>query len=273
MLPMSSSFSAENIAALRAARARHVAIKVVAETGSTNADLLAAAARLREPTLLIAENQTAGRGRAGRSWHSEPGATLTFSLAWQFELPPQALVGLPLAVGTVIAETLARFDVDARLKWPNDVLLGRDKMAGVLIETAPGAPSAPGAQGTQNTIWAVIGIGINVLMTEELAERIGRSVAAAANLRQRREEVLAALLDNLCAALELFERHGFAVFSERWNQLHAWHGMPVVVIDHGQILHRGSARGVDDQGHLLLDTAEGRIAVVAGDVSLRGAEG
>ncbi|MBV8635977.1 MAG: biotin--[acetyl-CoA-carboxylase] ligase, partial [Burkholderiaceae bacterium] len=207
MHPM--SLSAENIAALRDAHAHRVAIKVVAETGSTNADLLAAAAQLREATLLIAENQTAGRGRAGRSWQSEPGATLTFSLAWKFDLPPQALVGLPLAVGTVIAETLARFDVDAKLKWPNDVLLGRDKMAGVLIETAPFA------QG--DSIWAVIGIGINVAMPQTLAERIDRPVAAASNLHQRREEVLAALTDNLCVALELFACHGFAVFSERWN--------------------------------------------------------
>ncbi len=261
-LASSNTLSAEHIAALRAAHARRIAIKVVAETGSTNADLLAATTQLREPTLLIAENQTAGRGRAGRSWQSEPGATLTFSLAWKFELPPQALLGLPLAVGTVIAETLARFDVDARLKWPNDVLLGRDKMAGVLIETAP--------QGA--AIWAIIGIGINVLMPQSLAQRIDRPVAAASNLRLRREEVLAVLLDNLSVALELFAQHGFAVFAERWNQLHAWRGMPVVVVDHGQVLQRGSAWGVDEQGQLLLDTAHGRIAVVAGDVSLRGAE-
>jgi BirA family biotin operon repressor/biotin-[acetyl-CoA-carboxylase] ligase len=264
-MSLSSSFkplSAGNISALRDAHATKIAIKVVAETGSTNADLLAAAPQLREPTFLIAENQTAGRGRAGRSWQSEPGATLTFSLAWKFALPPQALLGLPLAVGTVIAETLARFDVDARLKWPNDVLLGRDKMAGVLIETAP--------QG--DTIWAVIGIGINILMPHSLAERIDRPVAAASNLRERREEVLAVLLDNLSVALDLFARHGFAVFAERWNQLHAWRGLPVVVVDHGEVLQRGSAWGVDAQGQLLLDTMQGRVAVVAGDVSLRGAE-
>lgn len=262
--PSFPPLSSENIAALRDVHARRIAIRVVAETGSTNADLLAAAAQLREPTLLVAENQTAGRGRAGRSWQSEPGATLTFSLAWKFDLPPQALLGLPLAVGTVIAETLARFDVDAKLKWPNDVLLGRDKMAGVLIETAPAA------QGP--AIWAVIGIGINILMPQSLAERIDRPVAAASNLRQRREAVLAALLDNLSVALDLFARHGFAVFSERWNQLHAWRGLPVVVVDRGEVLQRGSAWGVDAQGQLLLDTAKGRVAVVAGDVSLRGAE-
>src|SRR5581483_9758681 len=88
------ALSPENIAAMREPHARRVAIEVVGETGSTNADLLAAAAQLREPTLLIAENQTAGRGRAGRSCQSEPGATLTFSLAWKFDLGAQALVGL-----------------------------------------------------------------------------------------------------------------------------------------------------------------------------------
>lgn len=259
---MSAALSIETILAARDAYARRIAIKLVAETGSTNADLLAAAPQLREPTLLIAESQTAGRGRAGRSWHSEPGATLTFSLAWKFDLPAQALVGLPLVVGTIIAETLARFDVDARLKWPNDVLLGRDKMAGVLIETAPAGQS----------LWAIIGIGINVAMPASLAALIERPVAAASNLREQREQVLAALLDNLCVALDTFAQHGFGVFAERWNQLHAWGGMPVVVVDHGQVLHRGTAHGVDAQGHLLLDTAAGRIPVVAGDISLRTAE-
>jgi BirA family biotin operon repressor/biotin-[acetyl-CoA-carboxylase] ligase len=260
---MHSTLSRENILAARDARARHIDIRLVAETGSTNSDLLAAAGQLREPTLLIAERQTAGKGRAGRTWHSEPGATLTFSLAWKFALRPQALVGLPLAVGTVIAEVLARFDVDARLKWPNDVLLGRDKMAGVLIETAPA--KAEGA------LWAVIGIGINILMPSSLAERIDRPVAAATGLQQRREEMLAALLDSLSLALELFEQHGFPVFAERWNRLHAWSGLPVSIVDHGQVLHRGVAQGVDGEGRLLLDGGSGTVAIVAGDVSLRAA--
>ena len=256
--------SLENISACRSADAHHVDIKLVAETGSTNADLLAAASQLSAPTLLVAENQTAGKGRAGRIWLSEPGATLTFSLAWKFHVPAQALVGLPLAVGTVIAETLASFGVEARLKWPNDVLQRGDKMAGVLIETVT-------AKG-ENAIWAIIGIGINVLMPDHLAERIGRPVAAASVLRDRREVLLAALLDQLCVALEAFEQHGFKVFDTRWNRLHAYEGMAVEIVDHGALLHRGVAQGVDAEGRLLLATEQGVIAVLAGDVSLRSAE-
>ncbi|HXA48242.1 MAG TPA: biotin--[acetyl-CoA-carboxylase] ligase, partial [Burkholderiaceae bacterium] len=141
-----------------------MAISIVAETGSTNVDLLAALENLPGPSLLIAEAQTAGKGRAGRAWHSEPGATLTFSLGWKFNLPAQALLGLPLAVGVVIAEALQQFAVDARLKWPNDVLRDGNKMAGVLIETA----NAKGGAGEQ--VWAVIGIGVNMVVPDQLAQ-------------------------------------------------------------------------------------------------------
>jgi BirA family biotin operon repressor/biotin-[acetyl-CoA-carboxylase] ligase len=262
---MTPTLSLEKIAAARAPGARRIDLQMVAETGSTNADLLKAAGQLHEPTLLIAERQTAGKGRAGRTWHAEPGATLTFSLAWKFALQPHALAGLPLVVGVAIAETLMQFGVDVQLKWPNDILLDGDKMAGVLIETT----SSKG----DNALWAVIGIGLNVLMPDSLVRRIDRPVAAASGLRERREVFLAALLDNLGVALALFEQHGFAVFSERWNRLHAYRGLPVEIIEQGRVLHSGVALGVDMEGRLLLDGSEGRIAVVAGDVSLRSAGG
>lgn len=262
---MTADLSLEKIiAARRAGEQPRVDIELIAETGSTNADLLQAVGHLREPKLLIAVRQTAGKGRAGRTWHAEPGATLTFSLAWKFRLRPQALTGLPLVIGVVIAELLARFGVEAGLKWPNDVLLHGDKMAGVLIETAA-------AKG-ENAIWAVIGIGINILMPQTLAQRIDRPAAAASALRERREELLAALLDELSIALPLFERHGFSVFSERWNRLHAYSGLPVAIVEHGTLLHSGVAQGVDEDGRLLLDTVHGQVAIVAGDVSLRSME-
>jgi BirA family biotin operon repressor/biotin-[acetyl-CoA-carboxylase] ligase len=240
-----------------------VAIKLVAETGSTNADLLAALEHLSGPALLLAETQTAGRGRAGRTWHSAAGATLTFSLAWKFRLPAQALLGLPLAIGVVIAEVLAQFDVDARLKWPNDVLRDGEKVSGILIETAV-AKSSAGAQ-----MWAVIGVGINVAMPDSLAAQIGRPAAAAPSLQWDRNRVLAALLNGLAEALVLFEEQGFKAFRVRWNGLHAYSGEQVVIIDRGQVLHEGIAVGVDDSGRLVMNTAHGQIAVVAGDVSLR----
>ncbi len=237
-----------------------VAVEVVAETGSTNADLLARAATLSAPLLLIAEHQTAGRGRAGRSWLSAPGHSLTFSLAWRFEGGLPALTGLPLAVGTALAETLGRLGQPVQLKWPNDLLKDGDKLAGILVETQAAAACT----------WAIVGIGLNLAMPDELEARIGRPVAAVPWLaRMDRDALMAALLDGLAQALQAFAATGFAAFSARWNLLHAYQGQPVTIVDRGEVLHEGLAAGVDDGGRLLLDTEAGRIAIVAGDVSLR----
>jgi len=267
---MSTSLSVESIQTHCSAQARQVAISIVAETGSTNVDLLAVLGKLTGPSLLIAEAQTAGKGRAGRTWHSEPGATLTFSLAWKFNLPAQALLGLPLAVGVVIAEALQQFGVNACLKWPNDVLRDGNKMAGVLIETA-NAKGSMADMGDQ--VWAVIGIGINMVVRDQLAHLIGRPVAAAPNLQADRNRVLAVLLNGLVDAVSLFEAQGFKAFRDRWNSLHAYCGLSVEVVDRGQVLHEGLAVGVDDSGRLLLNMSGQQIAVVAGDVSLRRQDG
>jgi BirA family biotin operon repressor/biotin-[acetyl-CoA-carboxylase] ligase len=151
--------------------------------------------------------------------------------------------------------------VQIQLKWPNDVLKDGDKLAGILIETQ----SAPGG-GT----WAVIGIGLNLIMPDEVEAQLGRSAAGAPWLaRMDRDVLMAALLDALAEALRLFAGQGFAAFSARWNLRHAWQGRTVVILDNGQVLQEGLAAGVDDAGRLLLDTAEGRTSVLAGDVSLR----
>ncbi len=236
------------------------AVEVVAETGSTNADLLARAVQLDRNTALIAERQTAGRGRAGRSWLSADGS-LTFSLAWKFQRPLHALAGLPLAVGVALAETLGRLDVKVQLKWPNDLLKDGAKLAGVLIETQ----GAPGG-----AVWAVIGIGLNLHLPDELEARIGRPAASAPWLAaMERDALMGALLNGLAQVLAQFEQSGFAAFSARWNRLHAWQGSLVAIVDRGVTIDEGIAAGVDDSGALLLDRAGGRVAISAGDVSLR----
>lgn len=238
-----------------------VAVEVVAQTGSTNADLLARAPHLAAPLLLVAEHQTAGRGRAGRSWLSEPGNSLTFSLAWRFADGLRGLAGLPLAIGVALAETLGRLGQPVQLKWPNDVLKDGDKLAGILVETQALPDGAA---------WTIVGIGLNLVMPDALEDRIGRSAAAVPWLaRMDRDALMAALLDGLADALSLFAQRGFGAFAARWNVLHAWQGRPVVLLDRGEVQHEGLAAGVDDTGRLLLDTAGGRIAIVAGDVSLR----
>jgi BirA family biotin operon repressor/biotin-[acetyl-CoA-carboxylase] ligase len=250
-----------NAGAVAALCTAAVDVEVVLETGSTNADLMARAALLERPTLLIAEHQSAGRGRAGRSWLSAAGDSLTFSLAWKFSGSPQRLLGLPLAVGVALAEALAALNVPVQLKWPNDLLKDGSKLAGVLIETQ----NVP-----DGATWAVIGVGLNLLMPDQLEARIGRNTASAPWLaRMERNALMAALLDALVAAMDQFETSGFGAFRARWDALHAWRGQPVAIIDHGAIVQQGVAAGVDDSGRLLLDTGAGRVAVLAGDVSLR----
>jgi BirA family biotin operon repressor/biotin-[acetyl-CoA-carboxylase] ligase len=256
--------SAPGILAHCATSATHVAIETVAETGSTNADLLARIDTLTGPVLRIADNQTAGRGRAGRAWLSQPGAALMFSLAWRFKGPLHRMSGLPMAVGVALAETITSLGVPVQIKWPNDLLRDGKKLAGILVETQTAR------QDTDGAIWAVIGVGLNLVMPDELEAAIGREVAAAPWLaKMDRNHLMAALLSRLAAVLAEFDDTGFAPFTGRWNALHAWQGQEVVILDQGQVLQQGVAAGVDAIGRLMLDTAQGRVEVLSGDVSLR----
>lgn len=264
---MKDRLSPEGIAALCRPAAQAVTVKVVEQTGSTNADLLAALRELTTPTLLIAKSQTAGRGRAGRSWLSAPGKSLTFSLAWKFNLPAHALMGLPLAVGVAIADAFAMFNVNVRLKWPNDVLYEGKKLAGILIE------SASAGQVPHDASWAVIGIGINMAVNESMSAEIGRPVASIPWLAALDQDMLmATLLNALAESLMQFEHEGLKAFTARWNALHAYTGHAVSIIDNGKLLHEGVAVGIDDIGCFLIDTKTGRMAIMAGDVSLRAKE-
>ena len=238
-----------------------VQIEVVAETGSTNTDLMRRAQTLAGPVLLVALHQTAGRGRAGRTWHSEAGAVLTFSLAWHFSLTAQQLMGLPLVVGLAVAETLREMGVPVSLKWPNDILKDGKKLGGILLESCPGAEGGS---------WAVIGIGLNLSVPDALEARIGQAVADALWLAQMdRNHLLAALTHALQVRLAYFEQVGFAGFVARWNHLHAFANQVVTVQDQGRVLQQGVALGVDDSACLLLQTETGLARVHAGDVSLR----
>lgn len=260
MMNALNALSAERIAALCRPAAGRVEVRVVQETGSTNADLMAALPALAGPVLLLAHNQTAGRGRAGRSWLSEAGKSLTFSLAWKFSVPVHALAGLPLAVGVGLAEALAAFGAEVRLKWPNDLMLQGRKLAGVLIESAAAGDGS----------WAVTGVGLNMALDNSTVAQLGRPVATLPWLAELDRDVLmASLLSSLAETMAEFERTGLAAFIERWNRLHAYAGQQVVILDNGRVIHEGAAAGIDSHGRFLLDSAGGRLAILAGDVSLR----
>lgn len=238
-----------------------LSIEVVEQTGSTNADLMQRAKQLNTPTLLIARHQTAGKGRAGRSWLSTPDGVLTFSLAWEFPFGAQALMGLPLAVGVAIAERLQQLGVPVKLKWPNDILKESKKLAGILVESQ--------VSNTGST-WAIIGIGLNLRVPDALEQSIGQAVADATWLAQMdRNHLMAQLLQALQAALSEFALQGFAAFTERWNRLHAHAQQRVMIVDQQTIVQQGIAQGVDHQGYLILQTENGQILIHSGDVSLR----
>ncbi len=243
-------------------------VRVVAVTGSTNSDLLRNAATLPSGTVLAAEHQTAGRGRRGRGWHAPPGGGLMFSLLWAFPQGTGALSGLSLAVGLAVARALEAAGAPAiRLKWPNDLLVGRGerfaKLGGILIELAGAANGAA---------HAVIGIGINV----DLRGSAASIDQPATDLRtlgiyQTRNALLALLLEHLLAILRTFERSGFAELSEEWNLRHAHAGRLVTLTAEGRTSVEGIATRVDASGALLLETSHGMQAVVSGEVSLRAA--
>ncbi len=271
-----------------AAAGAPLAIAVVAETGSTNADLRERAAGLQGPLLLAAERQTAGRGRAGRSWLAEPGDSLCFSLAWRFTGPLHRLTGLSLAVGVALAECLRAPRLDGKgdtdgtddiddiddiggtpvmLKWPNDLLVDGAKLGGILIETAGAGSGAP------DGVWTVIGVGLNVRANAQRDAGIDQPVAAlaAAGSAIDRNALLAQLAASLARALALFDREGLAPFVAPWDALHAHAGRAVAIIEQGRTLHQGLALGIDGSGCLQLDTGAGIVKVAAGDVSLRAA--
>jgi BirA family biotin operon repressor/biotin-[acetyl-CoA-carboxylase] ligase len=251
-----------------------VAIERVAETASTNADLLAWArstdpGRALAPRALVAGRQTAGRGRLGRRWEATPDASLTFSLAWPLAASVD-LSGLSLAVGAALAAALdPRPGATLRigLKWPNDLWLvgpgepGR-KLAGVLIETMP--------HGDARVV--VIGIGINLL-----AQRVEAAASGVAWLAEIDAEAAAApatLLERLVAALadalHRFERDGFAAFAADFATRDLLRGRRVRCEAGPGPGRTGVADGVSAGGELLLRTSEGVVERIgSGEVSVR----
>jgi BirA family transcriptional regulator, biotin operon repressor / biotin---[acetyl-CoA-carboxylase] ligase len=258
-----------------------LAVEVVESAASTNSDLLArgriasapgSVGRRQadtQPCLLVAERQLAGRGRLGRSWTSEPGASLTFSLA--LALAPRDWSGLSLAVGVALAEALQAMAVAVSprvaLKWPNDLWLldgrvadGR-KFGGVLIETL--------AAGERRL--AVVGVGINVAplsrpLPADPASRSGclQEIAPQATA----PAVLGAVALPLVQALQTFERDGFGAFAARFAAFDALRDAAIETSD--ARCPAGTARGVDGQGGLRIETAAGDLRVIhSGEISVR----
>lgn len=259
LLPPPDAIDADAIRAGLALQGETMEVEVRARCGSTNTELLA-----REPgsgpLLLLTEEQTAGRGRRGRRWYASPGSALMFSLRWEFAGPVTRLRGLSLATGVGIANALRALGAaDLGLKWPNDLLCGKGKLGGVLIET----------RSTAGRVAAVLGVGINCRRQAGLAARLGRSIAALEELvapLPARNAIAVRLVTELAHTLRRFDAAGLAEFRGAWESLHAQQGarMRVRVAD-GRIV-AGIAEGIAADGALLLRNRRGLRSVASGTV-------
>ncbi|MEP7100405.1 MAG: biotin--[acetyl-CoA-carboxylase] ligase [Burkholderiales bacterium] len=226
-----------------------------------------------QPCLLVAEHQSAGRGRQGRVWQSAAGASLTFSLG--LPLAAADWSGLSLAVGVALADALGAAPDDAPgphigLKWPNDLWLmdgplpaapfGR-KLGGILIETV----AAGGVANSKRLV--IIGIGLNVLPFDAAEANTGFASLRELDPAASAPTVLARIALPLVQALQLFEREGFAAFAERFAARDLLRGRSVRTTL--PEVPEGIARGVSAQGALLVQSASGIASVSSGEVSVR----
>ena len=246
------------------------ALEVHWELDSTSSELQRRGAAAPDLSVVMAETQSAGRGRRGRAWLSPPGLNIYLSCVKRFDGGFAALSGLSLAVGVIVLRTLDTLDIaGAGLKWPNDVLAvasgaASGKLAGILVELS-GEYQGPCA--------AVIGIGLNLRLTDALRAQAGQPACDLATLAggtpPDRNRVAAALVAALADGLRQFEREGFAAFADDYARHDLLHGQPLRLSSAGGE-RDGIGAGVDNRGALLLRLPDGETQRIdSADVTVR----
>jgi BirA family biotin operon repressor/biotin-[acetyl-CoA-carboxylase] ligase len=253
----------------------------VSETKSTNDDLLGRwrAGELIDPVARLAHKQTAGKGRAGRVWLANPEDSICFSLAYPFHRSPAELSGLSLLVGMAVITGIAKacnlsepelHQAGLRLKWPNDLLLNNAKLGGILIEGGQAKAGDP--------TWMIVGIGINLRNSDAIELTLEKQATKVSSLEKLLppsktlpdvEYLWLTLLESLEQSFIRFDQTGFAPHQDLWNQWDAFYDQKVCISGAGKDPIFGIAKGVDNNGALLLDQAGKTISIYAGDVSLR----
>lgn len=218
-----------------------------------------------EGTTVVAEQQTAGRGRLGRTWVSPASVNLYASIVLKPRIPPLEVPRLTLVAGLAVAEAIRDSGpFDPRIKWPNDVLLDGRKVAGILTELEAEA---------DRVRFVIVGIGVNLNAMKgdfppELRTK-ATSLALASGAPVDRAAFAGRLLTRLEAAYAAFLDGGFAALRHRYEELHGLVGLAVTI--DGTPPLAGTVRGVDDGGALLVESAGAIERVVSGEVTLRNA--
>lgn len=237
---------------------------VVPSLDSTNAEalrLLSSSPAL--PFYVLAERQTSGRGRRGRSWVSPFGENIYYSLVLRIDGGMRQLEGMSLAVGLALLQVVRDCGVSsAGLKWPNDVLVGERKLAGILLELS-GDPA--------DVCHVVIGIGLNVNMLAAEVGAIGQpwtSMRMELGRQLDRNELVCALNRQLSHYLDIQLRHGFAALQDEWQRSHLWQLRPVALTAGGEPVE-GVVLGVDQSGAVRMQVEGIERVFSGGELSLR----
>ena len=220
-------------------------VEVFQSIESTNSYLLTQSFEPNRARVCMAESQTSGRGRRGNNWQSTPYKNIMLSVSWSFDHWPATITGLGLAVGLVIAEYLNnQLGVNAKIKWPNDILVDNHKIGGILVDVS-GESS-----GCCNV---VIGLGLNVNQENWSSEVAYQWVdLASLGVAIERNELAADLISVLVAMLSRYEEAGFTPMTERWNVMNGYAGQ-IVRVGTGSQAFVGRMQGVDENGALLID--------------------
>lgn len=229
---------------------------------STNQYMMAQLDRWQKGECLLAETQTAGRGRRGRQWHSPFGSQFIMSMYWRLDDGPSAAMGLSLAIGVAVIQALESVGYrDLSLKWPNDIYMARRKLAGILVEMS----AAVGG-----ICHLVIGVGVNLNLPDAVIAQLDQPCAHLAEqpVVVDRNQLSATIIRALRNALALFEKQGLTAFLMDWNRLDIFMQQPVQVLLGSQVIH-GIYCGIDGQGNMLLQDHEGMHKFVGGEISLR----
>ncbi len=240
-------------------------LKLESVTTSTNGNLISMirdGEELEKGQVVIAECQTAGRGRRGRKWISPFGAHLYLSMYWQLD-GAQAAMGLSLAMGLAVREAILKVTgVETQLKWPNDVMVDGKKIAGILVELE-GQPDGP--------CHVVVGVGLNVKMPEEQARDITQpwtDLSLETKEPVDRNLLSAELIRSFHQWMTRYEDLGFKAMAGMWNDYNAYQGKPVKLAV-GANVYQGVCLGVDEQGGVMI-TSDGTTKVYyGGEISLR----
>ena len=217
-----------------------------------------------EGTALIAETQSAGKGRMQRAWHSPPGANIYTSIILRPQFEPDRAPQMSLAAGVAVAETLNPYcPGDVSLKWPNDVLIGQKKVCGILTQMKMSGSAVD---------FVVVGIGINVNWNHEQFPEDIQPMATSVSIEAGREisrlELIIRLYENMAKCYRELSQSGFAPIREKWLGLSSMIGKPVSVMFREEKV-TGRAVGLDDDGALLLLTAGNEtVKVSAGDATI-----